>query len=448
MIRRRFKYFMPERNEFSTTGEETLLSVSEYYGVKPRSDAFEADAAESRADSLKGYRKVSAGDFVMNYMLAWKGAYGVSDHDGIVSPAYAVYRIDSRYADRRFIHHRLRSEHMRSKFRARSKGVIESRLRLYPVAFLSMEIELPELETQRAIAHFLDRETARIDQLIKKKQRLVEVFNDSRDSAISRAVTVGLDEHADLIETNSPYLPMVPNGWRVWRLKHLARVRGGLTLGRSVHPDEPLVSVPYLRVANVQAGWLDLSDIAEIDAKRTEIEKFALAEGDVLMNEGGDNDKLGRGAVWTAPFGPCLNQNHVFAVRPSERRQSEWISLATNARYARDYFFLHSNQSTNLASISKTNLEKFPVAVPPSHAMQDILDRLQVILDRSRNLTSRVQASIDRLREFRSALITAAVTGQIDVTTKGKSGETDWRLDMIEKEMDSACAVEQVEEHA
>ncbi|MCY4458889.1 MAG: hypothetical protein OXC26_00565 [Albidovulum sp.] len=87
MIRRRFKFFMPERNEFSTEGEETLLSVSEYYGVKPRSEAFDTDAAEGRAASLEGYRKVKAGDFVMNYMLAWKGAYGVFDHDGIMSPA-------------------------------------------------------------------------------------------------------------------------------------------------------------------------------------------------------------------------------------------------------------------------------------------------------------------------------------------------------------------------
>ncbi len=148
MIRRRFKFFMPERNEFSTNGEETLLSVSGYRGVKPRSEAFDVDAAEGLAASPEGYRKVKAGDFVMNYMIAWKGAYGVSDHDGIVSPAYAVYEIDPTYADRRFIHHRLRPEHMRSVFRARSKGFIESRLRLYPDAFLSMELELPDRVTQ------------------------------------------------------------------------------------------------------------------------------------------------------------------------------------------------------------------------------------------------------------------------------------------------------------
>jgi type I restriction enzyme S subunit len=180
VIRRRFKYFMPERNELSTTGEEILLSVSEYYGVKPRSEAFDADAAEGRASSLEGYRKVKAGDFVMNYMLAWKGAYGVSDHDGIVSPAYAVYKIDPIYAEQRFIHHRLRSEHMRSVFRARSKGIIESRLRLYPDAFLSMELELPNLDSQKAIAVFLDRETPRIDQLIEKKQRLLALINEKR----------------------------------------------------------------------------------------------------------------------------------------------------------------------------------------------------------------------------------------------------------------------------
>src|SRR5690606_8678769 len=110
-------------------------------------------------------RIVQRDDLVMNYMLAWKGAYGVSDHDGIVSPAYSVFVINKQLADPRFIHHRTRSADMRALFRSRSKGIIESRLRLYPDALLAMDISLPDLPTQKAIADFLDRETARIDLL-------------------------------------------------------------------------------------------------------------------------------------------------------------------------------------------------------------------------------------------------------------------------------------------
>ncbi len=435
MSRHRFKHFLRERNEFSANGEETLLSVSEYYGVKPRADAFDGDRSESRAESLEGYRIVKEGDLVMNYMLAWKGAYGLSAHHGITSPAYAVFDVDTTRVDRRFLHHRTRSKDMQVEFRAKSKGIIESRLRLYPDALLAMQVDLPDLLTQKRIAAFLDSETARIDELIAKKERLVEVLTDARFSAISRAVTVGLDEGQPLVDTNSKYIPQVPESWTVWRLKHLARAFGGITLGRKLDAEEQTVSTPYLRVANVQAGWLDLSDVAEIEATAKERKRYALKAGDILMNEGGDNDKLGRGAVWNAPFGPCITQNHVFFVRPKDTRFSEWISLATNARYARDFFYLHSNQSTNLASVSKTNLERFPVAIPPFEEMQSTLSALTARLDLMKQTTKATRTSIDRLREYRAALITAAVTGQIDVGSYGKSGTPSATLDRIEEEM-------------
>jgi type I restriction enzyme, S subunit len=188
MSRHRFKHFLRERNEFSISGDETLLSVSEYYGVKPRSEAFEGDHSEGRAATLEGYRVVKSGDLVMNYMLAWKGAYGLSDHNGITSPAYAVYEIDTAKVDRRFLHHRTRSRDMQAEFRSRSKGIIESRLRLYPDALLALEVDLPDLPTQKRIAAFLDRETARIDDLIAKKERLGDVIDQRRLAVITAAV--------------------------------------------------------------------------------------------------------------------------------------------------------------------------------------------------------------------------------------------------------------------
>lgn len=120
MRKLRFKQFLRDRNQFSKTGEETLLSVSEYYGVKPRAEAFGAEEHETRAATLEGYRIVKPNDLVMNYMLAWKGAYGVSDHEGIVSPAYSVFKIDQNVMDVRYLHHRVRSDDMKAYFRSRS----------------------------------------------------------------------------------------------------------------------------------------------------------------------------------------------------------------------------------------------------------------------------------------------------------------------------------------
>lgn len=435
MRKMRFKQFLRERNQFSKTGDETLLSVSEYYGVKPRAEAFASEEHKGRAATLEGYRMVKNDDLVMNYMLAWKGAYGVSNHDGIVSPAYSVFKVDQTVVDVRYLHHRVRSDDMKAYFRSRSKGIIESRLRLYPDSLLASFVEIPDLATQRQIANFLDRETARIDLLIEKKQRLVALLAEQRASVIASAVTVGLDKRSELVKTNSQYLPRIPASWRVWRLKHLADIRGGLTLGRQIPEDVETTMVPYMRVANVQAGWLNLSDVAEIPVTKAEKKRYLLEHGDVLMNEGGDNDKLGRGAVWKSELDTCVHQNHVFSVRPHDTRYSEWLSLATNARFARDFFFLHSNQSTNLASISKTNLARFPVAIPPLDEMRATLEILWSRVGKLDQIGDKTNASIDRLKEYRAALITAAVTGQIDVETYAKSGTPDRRLDAIQEEM-------------
>jgi type I restriction enzyme, S subunit len=301
--------------------------------------------------------------------------------------------------------------------------------------FANLSIPEHDLATQRQIADFLDRETARIDLLIEKKQRLVALLGEQRAAAISSAVTVGLDDDAELVTTSSQYLPQVPVTWRVWRLKHLAEIRGGLTLGRKIPDDAETTLTPYMRVANVQAGWLDLSDIGEIPVTEVEKKRYRLKHGDVLMNEGGDNDKLGRGAVWKSEIDTCVHQNHVFAVRPYDTRYSDWISLATNARYARDFFYLHSNQSTNLASISKTNLSRFPVAIPPIDQMTATLNALWDRVGKLDRISEKTNASIDRLKEYRSALITAAVTGQIDVSSYAKSGTPDRRLDAIHEGM-------------
>ncbi|WP_050994526.1 restriction endonuclease subunit S [Sinorhizobium fredii] len=411
--------------------EKNLLSLS--YGRIIRKNI---DSAEGLLpESFETYQIVEPGNIVMRLTDLQNDKrslrQGLVNERGIITSAYDALELVENH-DPRFWAYFLLALDLTKYYYSLGAGVRQSiKFSDFPNDWLAV----PDIITQNTIADFLDRETARIDRLIEKKKQLLDVLVDARSTTISAAVTVGIDPNAELISTTSVYLPTVPSGWTVWRLKHLAQVNGGLTLGRTVKPGSPVTPTPYLRVANVQAGWLDLSDVAEIDATESEIKRYSLRDGDVLMNEGGDNDKLGRGAVWRAAFSPCLNQNHVFAVRPHNLGYSDWISLATNARYARDFFFLHSNQSTNLASISKTNLQKFPVAIPPMEVMQDILSRVSLRIERITIISAKIQASIERLRDQRTAIITAAVTGQIDVTAWPMRGQTDRQLDDLQKAM-------------
>lgn len=431
-MRRRFKYFMPERNEFSTTGEETLLSVSEYYGVKPRSEAFDADAAEGRAASLEGYRKVKAGDFVMNYMLAWKGAYGVSDHDGIVSPAYAVYKIDPAYADQRFIHHRLRSEHMRSVFRARSKGIIESRLRLYPDAFLSMKLELPDLDIQKVIADFLDSETSRIDQLIEKKQRLVALFGVKRSAFISNATVKGLNPNVDMKDTGIKWLGEVPAHWKVMPIKHLAA--RSLIDGPHVTPTKVHDGVPFISAESIKNGKINFEKkwghISEADHKlyskrykpqRDDIfvVKLGATTGRVARVETDDDFN-----IWVP----------LAAIRPKSKAISKQVYYALQSNQVNDAYQVLWTYGTQ-QTLGLGTLSNLRIPVPPESEMEEIARYLERRLPKIENAIELTEQSIERLKEYRSALITAAVTGQIDVTTWGKRGQAERHLDKIEEEM-------------
>jgi type I restriction enzyme, S subunit len=419
---RRARFLFSVRRARAEAGDEQL-AATQSHGVLSQRRYIEltGNNVVAALAGTENFIHVERDDFVIS-LRTFEGGIERASEGGCISPAYTAMK-PSNAVNPNFFQHLLKSEIFVSRLQTTVTGIREGKSVKFE-NFADIVLPVPDPATQKQIADFLDAETARIDALIEKKQRVLTAVADARFSTISRAVSVGLNSDQQLIETGSPYLPRIPATWQIWRLKHLARVRGGLTLGRTVPDGVSTASTPYLRVANVQAGWIDLSDVAEIDATEAEIKRFSLRRGDVLMNEGGDNDKLGRGAVWHAPFEPCLNQNHVFCVRPSDLRYSDWISMATNARYARDFFYLHSNQSTNLASISKTNVEKLPIAVPPPEEMRAVLDQLNARLDRFTATTEKVTTSINRLREYRAALITAAVTGQIDVAAHARPAET------------------------
>jgi type I restriction enzyme S subunit len=156
---------------------------------------------------------------------------------------------------------------------------------------------------------------------------------------------------------------VIPEDWNVQPLSQVAEIRSGIAKNANVSVRDP-VFVHYLRVANVQNGFLDLSEMSKIRLSREDIHRYSVLAGDVLMNEGGDLDKLGRGAVWRGEFDPCVHQNHVFVVRCGSKVSPEFLNYWTGAPTARRYLMLAGKQTTNLASINKTALGCLPVILP------------------------------------------------------------------------------------
>ena len=303
----------------------------------------------------------------------------------------------------------LKNDGFISDLQSSTTGIREGRSIRYR-DFAPLKLPIPSLEEQQAIATFLDRETARIDELMREQEALLDDLSHKRQATINAAVT-GQEISGPRQEVDS--IGSLPAHWEIVKLKKLAEVRSGVTKGRDLHGRQ-LVDVHYLRVANVQDGYLNLDDVATIPMPVEELERYSLKPGDVLMNEGGDNDKLGRGAVWRGEVTPCVHQNHVFSVRPHEV-ESDWLALINTSSYAKFFFFINSKQSTNLASISSSTIKELPVVLPPATERRQLLDHVAQQLAQIDELREEVRANIEDMRIHRSALITAAVTGKIDV---------------------------------
>lgn len=264
----------------------------------------------------------------------------------------------------------------------------------------TVEIHLPDLPKQRLIADYLDRETAQIDALIEEQQRLIEMLRERRVATIA----------AGLVEVSG----------HSTRLKYVAEVQTGITL--SGEGDAEDQEWPYLRVANVQVGLVDLTEIKTIRVSESTARASMLLPGDVLMTEGGDIDKLGRGALWRGEVDDMLHQNHIFAVRPGVRLDPEFFVYWLDGPIARYYFRTTAKKTTNLASTNRWTLGNLPLECPPIGEQRATAARLEAETAKIDELIAETERFIELSRERRDALITAAVTGQIDVRDQVGAG--------------------------
>jgi type I restriction enzyme, S subunit len=377
----------------SSTGEEELLTVSSNRGVIPRKSA---NVTMFKAESYLGYKLCWPGDLVINSLWAWAGGLGVSSRHGIVSSAYGVYRLRSAAKNNpMFFHALVRSIPFQWELQVRSKGIWTSRLQLTDESFLGAPFPLPSAEEQSAIVRYLSYMDRRIGRYIQAKQKMIKLLNEQKEMIIHDAVTHSLG-------------PVI-------RLKYVAAIQTGITLGKN-YVGQHLQQRPYLRVANVQSNRLDLKIVKTIAVPTSEIAVSELKYGDVLMTEGGDIDKLGRGCLWRDEIQGCLHQNHIFAVRPkSSYLLPEYLVVLTTSPYGRTYFQITAKKTTNLASTNSTTIGEFPFALPDLDEQNQILKRIS---DRVQSIDGAIRDTADQislLREHRTRLVADVVTGKIDV---------------------------------
>ena len=202
--------------------------------------------------------------------------------------------------------------------------------------------------------------------------------------------------------------------WEIEPLNANTEIVSGVTKGKK-YKDSILKEVPYMRVANVQDGHLDLSEIKTIEVTESEIRQYRLQKGDLLLTEGGDPDKLGRGAVWNNEIKECIHQNHIFRVRVKGKSLNPvFISALMASKYGKNYFLKAAKQTTGIASINSTQLKAFPLIKPPI----ELQNQFAAIVEKVEGIKSRYQQSLTELENLYNSLSQRAFKGELELNTE------------------------------
>ena len=379
----RAKYSFFEADDRSVHGGEELLSVSHKTGVTPRS---QKNITMFMAESYEGHKVCRPGDIVVNTMWAWMAALGVSNQVGIVSPAYGIYRARATSTfEPRYLDYLLRTETYRAEYLRSSRGVTTSRLRLYPPDFLNIPFVQPPLDEQRLIVKFLDWHGAQTTKLIRAKKKLVALLNEQKQAIISRAVTRGLNQNANLKASGIPWLGDVPSDWEVKRLKWVTRLQRGYDL-----PADKRIAGPHPVVSS--GGVIDYHAEYKVHAPGVVMGRYGSTEAVFYIE---------------SDFWP---HNTSLFVTDFQGNLPLWCYYLLRTISKAD----HSGKSA-VPGVDRKDLFDIVVTVP-TYAEQ--IEVVKGIEDRSKELNkaiSAVEREVALVLEFRLRLIADVVTGKLDV---------------------------------
>jgi len=418
------------KNAFRVVSQKVGTRSSEYdllsltlKGIIPR----DLDSGKGKfPESFDTYQEVKNGDivFCLFDIDETPRTVGLSAVDGMITGAYTVVRC-TKLAEPRYVTYFYLSIDQRKGLRPFYTGL---RKVVRTETFLNAAFPLPDLATQHQIADFLDRETARIDLLIKKKQRLVALLGEKRQSGIVSAVTLGLNSAVDRQDNGVSWVPKIPKNWELKKIKYLGKPIIGLTYS----PDD-LVSegegTPVLRANNIQAGKLQPKNLVYVasDVPR----KLRLRQGDILIcSRNGSRNLIGKNAVVTSEFTGMTFGAFNTVLRSKYSDFLYWVLQSPVFDHQAGSFLTSTINQLTISTLSNLVV---PFAPPDE---QEAICRYLLEREKIFNASAKtLRTSIDCLKEYRSALITAAVTGQINVQTYAKSGTPDRRLDAIQEEM-------------
>lgn len=342
------KYMWDEVFSFSENGSEDLLSVSQYEGITQAKN-------ESRSESLKGYKKVAKDNLVINIMLAWMGGLGVSAYNGIVSPAYCIYRL-KKASNPQFMHYLYKTPMYLAEFARHSTGVIPSRWRMYTDDFGQVPTLIPPIDEQDKIVSYLDKVTSKIDEAIAQQRKMIDLLDERKQIIINNAVTKGLNPHTSMKDSGVKWIGEIPEHWELKQYRHL------------------FYNLDYLRkpiTADLRSRNNPLYDYYGASGIIDKIDHFNVEDKVLLIAEDGANLLLRNLPLIYKAEGRFWVNNHAHILKPIKDDYDFLAYVMESADYT--LYITGSAQP----KLSQANLNAVKLPIPPLHEQLKIVEYIK-----------------------------------------------------------------------
>lgn len=384
-----------------------VLSVYRDYGVIPKDSRDDNHNATSLDTS--NYKVVEPGDLVVNKMKAWQGSMGVSEHSGIVSPAYITCRTDPDKVVPRFLHYTLRSQPFIAVYNSLSYGVRIGQWDMHYDDFKKIPLAYPDLATQNRIVGFLDEKTAEIDAAIAKKRRLIDLLNEQKTILINRAVTKGLNPDAPMKDSGVDWIGEIPAHWEVKQVKRcITESEYGLSDSTDDDGKFRCLGMGHIvdgKVTEAKAGYLD----------KVPPQMF-LQAGDILFNRTNSFDLVGKSGLYSrTPEQPETFASYLVRLRTADGHSSEWLNFLLSDAGFLSFIRSLALRSLNQANLNPNRMMRVHIPVPEYQEQMAIVRHLSELSADNQNALGKINDEISTLNEFKQTLVANAVTGKIKI---------------------------------
>ncbi|MDI9932378.1 restriction endonuclease subunit S [Rhodococcus sp. IEGM 1354] len=396
---------MYESDVRNVGGTDTnYLSLMANIGMIPYAE--KGDVGNKKPEDLSKCKIVKQNDFVINSMNYQIGSYGVSKYDGVCSAVYIVLRHQPELVELRFALRIFETRSFQKYAQSFGNGILEHRRAISWDTLKGLRIAIPPLSEQRRLLNFLDRETAKIDALIDKQNHLIATLREDRTATITHTVTKGLNPDAEMKDTGVEWLGEVPRHWSVSRFSRHIAINGGQVDPRLT----PYRDMPLIAPNHVESRTGVLIGLESAADQGADSGKYLVDSGQIVYSKIRPN--LSKAVI--APCN-CLCSADMYALSPDRLRfETAFVLRMLLSKPFTDYV-VDSSMRVAMPKVNHDSLGAAPVWIPPLEEQRAIITHLDSECARVDTLIAKAAEVIKTLREYRSALITAAVTGKIDV---------------------------------